>query len=146
MQRRTGNDEASSSRAARLFGKRTALVLCGSVATWFMISSVAQLVAGVFPRGVVPLAGGPAESSEQRCAEGVRRAAALEPGPPQASPGPPEGPQGDLEACSLTSAGLDALAALERLQKAKEQLGQRDPASVASLRFDLSAHLPAEMR
>ncbi len=143
MQRRTGSDEASSSRAPRLLGKRTALVLCGSVATWFMVSSVAQLVTGVFARGVVPLAGGPAESSERQCAEGVRRAATLEPAPSHASP---EDPQGDLAACSRTSAGLDALAALERLQKAKEQLGQRDPASVASLRFELSAHLPAEMR
>jgi hypothetical protein len=143
MQRRTGNDEASSSRASRLLGKRTALVLCGSVATWFMVSSVAQLVTGVFSRGVVPLAQGPTDSPERLCAEGVRRAAALEPGSP---PDSLEGVQGDLAACSQTSAGLDALAALERLQKAKEQLGQRDPASVASLRFELSAHLPAEMR
>src|SRR5579863_3502105 len=107
MQRRPGNDEASK---ARLFGKRAALIGCGAVAVWFMFASLSQIIPGVFGAGIVPLAAGAPGSPERACAEGLKRAAAVDP-----AAGPAEGPGAEdvgLVSCGESQAGLDALAAL----------------------------------
>jgi hypothetical protein len=138
MQRRPGSEEASR---ARLFGKRSALVLCSVVAAWFMEASLAQIIPAVFGAAIVPLAAGAPQSPERLCAEGLRRAGGL------AAPDEPGGDEDSaLGSCTESAAGLDALAAFRRLRMAEEQLGRRDPASVATLRLELSAHLPADMR
>jgi hypothetical protein len=146
MQRRSGHDEATR---ARLFGKRAALVSCGVVAVWFIVSSVAQLIPAVFGARMVPLggsAGGPpaaSSSPEWQCAEGLRRAEAFG---ASSSATRPEIGSNVVSACSQTSAGLDALAAYRRLELAEAKLGSSDPGSVDELRRELSAHLPAQMR
>jgi hypothetical protein len=135
MQRRTGTEEASK---ARLFGRRSALLVCGAASLWFIGSSVAQIIPAVFGMGIVPLVAGPAgtpPSSEQICAEALRQARDA-PDPDESALGP----------CSLSATGLDALAAFRRLREAREQLGRRDPAALVTLRLELTAHLPAEMR
>jgi hypothetical protein len=125
--------------AARLFGKRAALGICGAVSVWFIAASVAQITPAVFGAGVVPLAAG--GDRERECAEGLRALVG------DASAPPAIGAQQALaRACGGSPAGLDAWAALERLQMAQEQLKGSDPASVAELRRELSAHLPPEMR
>jgi hypothetical protein len=146
MARRQVSDEASR---ARLFGKRSALVVCGVVATWFIFASLAQIIPAVFGTGFVPLAQGAAGSPERVCAEGLRRAGGLAPAsdaPSAAAAGPTDPAEPALAACTESPAGLDALAALHRLQMAEEQLGRRDPGALSTLRLELSAHLPAEMR
>jgi hypothetical protein len=155
MERRSGNGQVEQATRARLFGKRVALVSCGTVAVWFIVASVAQLIPPVFGARIVPLAGpdqgppGSSTSPEWRCAEGLRRATAV----PNAASGPatsassrPGIDSEALAACSETSAGLDALAAYRRLELAVGKLGSSDPGSVEELRRELSAHLPAQMR
>jgi hypothetical protein len=139
MRRRTSDDAAS----ARLFGKRAALGICVVVSVWFMVASVAQIVPAVFGVAVVPLVMR-ADATERRCAEGIQAAGATATQPSPEAPGTYA--DGPIAACRQTAAGLDALAALERLQVAAEHLKGRDPASVERLRRELSAHLPAEMR
>jgi hypothetical protein len=145
MQRRPGNDEVTK---ARLFGKRAALVLCGTVAAWFIVASVAQIVPPVFGAAIVPLAAGSPGTAERDCADGLRRALRSD-GTAAETPRPEPDPLLDesaLAPCTRTASGLDALAALNRLRMAERQVGMRDPASLVTLRLELSAHLPVEMR
>ncbi len=82
-------------------------------------------------------------SAERQCAEGLRARR----GPLQAEAATDPGASEALAlACAESPAGLDALAALGRLRTAEEQLKGSDPAALAELRRQLSAHLPAEMR
>jgi hypothetical protein len=50
------------------------------------------------------------------------------------------------EACSHSSAGLDAWASLLRLEEAERQLPAGSRVELATLRRNVFAHLPAELR
>jgi hypothetical protein len=140
---------------ARLQGKRAALgiVLFASVA--IIGSSTAQIIPAVFGTGIRPIPADLAGSSARTCAEGVQR---LEQALDRAVDG---SGAGDLSArlgpeweqshavelaCSQSSEGLDAWAALARLRSAEEHLVPDERGLLAPLRRDVRAHLPADLR
>jgi len=140
---------------ARLQGKRVALGIVLFVSVGIIGSSTMQIVPAVFGTGIRPLPDGLPGSSAHTCAEGVQR---LEKALERASE---EGggadfsarlrPEWDDEstvevACSRSSEGLDAWAALARLRSAEEHLAPDGRGLLAPLRRDVRAHLPADLR
>lgn len=137
---------------ARLRGKRVALGIVIGVAFLFIGASAAEIIPAVFGAGITPLLPtAPPGSSERACAEGVHRLAlALErtdARPPGCAPEVPEWQDAPAveQACSRSSEGRDAWAALARLRSAREQLGEA-PGALAPLRRDVAAHLPVDLR
>jgi len=153
--------------AARLRGRRVALALVTVVSLAFIVSSTVQITRAVFGLGFEPLpAGASAGSPEQLCASGIRglaraldRAggrlssvasaandaetmAALRPG---LSP-EWDGAEGVRAACDAAHGGPAAWASLQRLRVAEEQSGRLGQDELSSVRSDVAAHLPADLR
>jgi hypothetical protein len=128
-------DDSPELARARLRGKRAALGVVLVVAVVFIGASVWNIIPAVFGANIQPLPAGPEGSLERTCADGVRRLEHGLPGWQDAA--------GVETACSASSAGLDAWAALLRLRSAGQQLS---PGDLAPLKRDVEAHLPADLR
>ena len=152
--------------AARLRGRRVALALVTVVAVAFIASSADQIAAAVFGFGFEPLpAGASAGSPEQLCASGIQglaraldragRRPSSESAP--ASDETPAGSRSGLSpewdraeevraACDAAQGGPSAWASLERLRVAEQQTGRLGREELSSVRNDVAAHLPADLR
>jgi hypothetical protein len=140
-------------------------VLVLSVA--FVGSSTWQIIAAVFGKGIEPLpAGAPADSPEAQCGTGIRSLAqALDRAGGRLAPvaiaaddtaimdtlRPALSPEWDRAdtvraACDRAARGSSAWAALQRLRVAEEQSGRLDHDALSSVRRDVAAHLPADLR
>jgi hypothetical protein len=160
-------DDDPGLSAARLRGRRVALAFVSIVALAFIGSSTVQIVRAVFGLGIEPLpAGATAGSPEQLCASGIHSLAqALDRAggrlPSLASsaddadtmkalrPGlSPEWDHADevRTACDAAQGGRSAWASLERLRVAEEQSGRLGRDDLTSVRNDVAAHLPADLR
>jgi hypothetical protein len=146
-------------RNARLRGRRAAHGLVLVVAMLFIGVSTAQIISAVFGIRTTPLASGPIDSPERRCALGISRLAkaldraarapAAEPGFRSEIPDPGgdwASADGVQRSCGQATGGLDAWAALLRLRQAQSQLARSQPDDLLPLRRDLAAHLPQDMR
>ncbi len=153
--------------AARLRGKRVALAFVLVVSAAFIVSSAFQIISAVFGFGWTPL---PADalpgSPERTCAVGIRSltqaldragerlssvASAADDNETMAALRPGLSPEWDganaIEgACARSRGGLDAWAALQRLRVAEEQSGRLSRDELSSVRHDVAAHLPADLR
>jgi hypothetical protein len=152
---------------ARLRAKRAALAFVITVAVLFIASSAVQIIRAVFGLRSDPFAATLAEPTQRVCALGVSRLVrALD----RASASQPRlsdeavvddatsaalrrrlSPDWDSadtvkRECERTFLGQDAWAALERLRRAQEELARRGQAELVSLRRDVSAHLPPDLR
>jgi hypothetical protein len=160
-----GGDRALS--AARLRGRRAALALFTVVAVAFIVSSTTQITRALFGMGLEPLPAGAAPGSpEQLCASGIQGLArALDRAGNRLSPvasaandadtmaalRPGLSPEWDRAdevraACDAARGGPSAWAALERLRVAEEQSGRLGREELSSVRSDVAAHLPADLR
>lgn len=158
------SNDATAARA-RLRGKRTALGVVIVVSVAFIVASTSQIVAAVFGAGITALPAGSPGSPERVCAVGVkelelaldraggRSFAGTVPDPGTAMVAFRQGlsPEWDgaetvERACAETRNGLDTWAALLRLRFGEEQLLRSGGASLAPLRSDVAAHLPADLR
>jgi hypothetical protein len=161
----TGEDPELS--AARLRGKRVALALVTVVSLAFIVSSTTQITRAVFGIGLEPLpAGASAGSPEQRCASGIRAlaraldraggrlssvASAANDAETMAALRPGLSPEWDRAdevrtACDAAKGGPQAWASLQRLRVAEEQSGRLGREELSSVRSDVAAHLPADLR
>jgi hypothetical protein len=160
-------DNAADARGRRT-GRRVAQSVILGVAVAFIGSSAWQLIEAVFPAAPAAASpGAPTDSAGRTCAEGVRRlAGALDRAREGATssgglmlPAEPTteelwrapSPEWDTasavqRACTATSAGRDAWAALERLRSAQEQLAREGSAVLRPLRRELGAHLTPDLR
>ncbi len=149
-------DDAALARA-RLRGKRVALgvVIVASVA--IIGSSALQIVPAVFGAAVTPIPAAAPGTSERACSEGIgRMARALDRAQDSAGSAafePQLRPEWDDAArvqgdCERARGGPDAWAALLRLRSAEEQLALTGSprTALATLRRDVDAHLPADLR
>lgn len=153
--------------AARLRGKRVALALVTGVSIAFIVSSTVQITRAVFGIGLEPLpAGASAGSPEQRCASGIHAlaqaldragdrlssvASAANDAETMAALRPGLSPEWDRAddvraACEVAQGGLSAWASLQRLRVAEEQSGRLGRDELSSVRSDVAAHLPADLR
>ena len=153
--------------AARLRGKRIALALVTGVSIAFIVSSTVQITRAVFGIGLEPLpAGASVGSPEQRCASGIHAlaqaldragdrlssvASAANDAETMAALRPGLSPEWDRAddvraACEVAHGGLSAWASLERLRVAEEQSGRLGRDELSSVRSDVAAHLPADLR
>lgn len=168
-------DDDRGLSAARLRGRRVALALVTVVAVAFIVSSTAQITRAVFGIGLEPLpAGAAAGSPEQLCASGIQAlaraldraddrrsslasslaspvASARSDGDPPAALRPGLSPEWDRAeevrtACNAARGGPSAWASLERLRFAEEQSGRLGRDVLSSIRSDVAAHLPADLR
>jgi hypothetical protein len=146
-------DRDEEERRARLRGRRMGLGVVLVVSLMFIAASSSQIVSAVFGLGTVPLAAGPSDSAERRCAEGISR---LVRGLDPSGGGTPAATR-TLEArwnaadpveqqCQKATGGLDAWDALLRLRAAELQLSDPTPADLQPLRNEVTAHLPADLR
>jgi hypothetical protein len=163
--REPGDDPELS--AARLRGRRVALVLVTVVAVGFIASSTSQITADVFGFGFEPLpAGASTGSPEQLCASGIQDlaraldrvgarlssvASAANEEETMAALRPGLSPEWDRAdevraACGAAQGGPSAWASLERLRVAVEQSGRLGREELSSVRSDVAAHLPADLR
>jgi len=160
-------DDEPRLSADGLRGKRVAVALVTVVALAFILSSTLQITRAVFGLGFEPLPGGSSPGSpEQLCASGISglaraldRAggrlssvasaandvdtmAALRPGLS------PEWDHADdvRAACDVAQGGPSAWASLQRLRIAEEQSGRLGRDELSSVRSDVAAHLPADLR
>jgi hypothetical protein len=138
----------------RLQGKRIALVVVIVISVVFIGASAWQIVPAVFGAAITPIPAAAPGSPARTCAEGVRRLElALERAANAAGSASfqtqlqPEWDDGAAieGACSQSSEGIDAWAALARMRSAEEQLAPRT-GELSSLRRDVIAHLPADLR
>jgi hypothetical protein len=153
--------------AARLRGKRVALALVLVVSVAFIVSSAFQIISAAFGFGWTPLpSDAPPGSAERACAVGIRAltgaldragqrvssvASAADDSETMAALRPGLSPEWDgadaiQDACSRSRGGLDAWAALQRLRVAEEQSGRLGRDELSSVRRDVAAHLPADLR
>jgi hypothetical protein len=157
-------DDDRELSAARLRGRRVALALVTVVAIAFVASSASQITSAVFGLGVVPLpAGATAGSPEQLCASGIQGLArALDRAGGRLSSvamassdettassrlSPEWDRAGEVRAaCEAAQGGPSAWASLERLRVAQEQSGRLGREELSSVRNDVAAHLPADLR
>lgn len=139
---------------ATLQGKRAALVVVIVVAVAFIGASAWQIIPAVFGVAITPIPAAPPGTAARRCADGVRRLKqALDRAADAAGSAsfesrlePEWSDRAAIEkACGESPEGLDAWAALARLRSAEEQLAPRT-GQLASLRRDVVAHLPADLR
>lgn len=163
-------DEGDGDRPATgpgLRAKRVALAFVIVVSLAFVASSVWQIVPAVFGAGFEPLAAGAApDSPEAQCGIGVRAlalaldragarvaslASAADDSAMMAVLRPALSPEWDRAetiraACDRAAGGPSAWAALQRLRMAEEQAGRLDQEALSSVRRDVTAHLPADLR
>jgi|SRR5579859_5202395 len=146
--------DAATARA-RLQGKRVALGIVFVAAFAIIGSSALQIIPAVFGAQIVPIPAAQPGTSERQCADGIRalygaldRAAESAGSEAFATRLRPEwNDEGAVrEACGRSSGGLDAWAALLRMRSAEEQLAARSPGELETLRRDVLAHLPADLR
>ncbi len=139
--------------AAQRMGRRAGLGFVVAIALAFTAASADQIVAGAFEASVRPLPSGPPGSSDRLCADGVSRLA-RDPDS-RVRDAPTKSPRESERAvdasavgsaCSYSSAGLDAWASFLRLEEARRQLPAGSDAELATLRRNVFAHLPAELR
>jgi hypothetical protein len=140
---------------ARLQGKRAVLGVILALSLAVIASSSWQIIPAVFGAGTRPIPAAPAGSSARICAEGVRKleraleraADAAGSASFQARLQPEWAEEATVsQACSESSEGIDAWAALARLRSAEEQLSPRAGAELEPIRRDVIAHLPADLR
>ena len=157
----------AAAAAAAMRGKRAALAVVMVISLAFIASSVAQIIPAVFGVGFEPLPSGAApESPEGQCATGIRSlalaldraggrlssvASAADDTATMAVLRPTLSPEWDhadtvRAACDRTAGGPAAWAALQRLRVAEEQSGRLDRDALTSVRRDVAAHLPADLR
>jgi hypothetical protein len=145
--------------AARLRGKRVALVVVIAVAVTFIGASAVQIIPAVFGAGTRPIPAGPPGSSARVCAEGV--AGLLRAMGDDGAEAPADDAWARAEAaCRQSPEGLDAWAALLRWRATRAQLGGQ-PCGTGStgrgsdhararlddpLRHEVAEHLPADLR
>jgi hypothetical protein len=163
-----GDDDGDGTvGAARLRGKRAALAVAIVISLAFIVSSTAQIIPAVFGVGFAPLpSGAPPGSAEGQCAVGIRALAlALDRAGGRLSSVAsaaddtatmavlrttlsPEWDRADTvrAACEKVSGGALAWASLQRLRVAEEQAGRLDRDALTSVRRDVAAHLPADLR
>ncbi len=143
------DDDAAVARAASRFraqGKRLGVAVVLGVAVLYVGASAVQIVSAVFGLDVRPLPAGPPGSSAWTCAEGLL-ALSKDVSPPKgASPRDWHPPEDVYRACAASPEGLDAWAALLRLEKTAENIPSAGPGELDPLRRDLFAHLPADLR
>jgi len=159
-------DDDPELSAARLRGRRVALALVTVLAVAFIASSTSQITAAVFGFGFEPLpAGASVGSPEHLCAAGIQglaraldRAGRLASVASAASdddttavlrPGlSPEWDRADevRAACDAAQGGPSAWASLQRLRVAEAQSGRLGRDDLRSVRSDVAAHLPADLR
>jgi len=153
--------------AARLRGKRVALALVTVVSLAFIVSSTVQITRAVFGLGLEPLpSGASAGSPEQLCASGIHAlagaldraggrlssvASAANDAETMAALRPGLSPEWDhadevRAACDAARGGPSAWASLQRLRVAEEQSGRLGREELTSVRSDVAAHLPADLR
>ncbi len=153
--------------AARLRGKRAALGVVLVVSIAFVGSSSFQIIPAVFGARIEPIpAGAPIGSAEQRCATGILSlvraldragervssvASAADDAEGMAALRPGLSPEWDgandvRAACDEAQGGPSAWASLQRLRVAEQQSGRIGPDEVRSVRRDVTAHLPADLR
>ena len=157
----TGPAESDVERGRRL-GRKYVTVVFGTLALAFMAATTKQLIEDVF--GVdarpLPLTAEPARGTS--CADRLRgMEAAIERGITAAAHAPdpttagaqyrsaltPEwdDPAGVARVCEKeVPGGTDALATVERLRSAGEQLARRHASELAPLRRDVATYLPPE--
>ncbi len=161
----TGDDPGLS--AARLRGKRFALAFVTVLSLAFIVSSTTQITRAVFGIGLEPLpAGASPGSPEQRCAFGIRAlaraldraggrlssvASAANDAETMAALRPGLSPEWDRAdevrtACDAAQGGPPAWASLQRLRVAEEQSGRLGRDELTSVRSDVAAHLPTDLR
>jgi hypothetical protein len=151
-----GDEGDASVAAARLNGRRVALLLVLVVSLAFVGSSSWQIIPAVFGSGFTPLPSGAAPGSpEQRCASGVRSLADALDQPRLALPGAPSRPglspvwdsASEVQsACTEAQGGPQAWASLQRLRMAEEHSDRLDRDDIDAVRRDVAAHLPADLR
>jgi hypothetical protein len=162
-----GGDRDGPSADAGRRGKRAALAVVIVVSLAFIASSTAQIIPAVFGVGFEPLPAGAApDSPEGQCALGIRDlaraldrvggrlasvASASDDSATMAVLRSTLSPEWDganavRAACERSSGGPSAWAALQRLRVAEEQSGRLDREALTSVRRDVAAHLPAELR
>jgi hypothetical protein len=162
-----GGDGDATTAAARLRGKRAALAAVIVVSLAFIASSTAQIIPAVFGVGFEPLpSGAPPGSPEGQCGAGIRAlgraldraggrlssvASAADDTATMAVLRPTLSPEWDRAdtvraACAQAAGGPLAWAALQRLRVAEEQSGRLDRDDLTSVRRDVAAHLPADLR
>jgi hypothetical protein len=139
---------------AALQGKRAALVVVIAVSVVFIAASAWQIIPAVFGMAITPIPAAPPGTAAHTCADGVLRLKrALDRAADTAGSAsfesrlePEWSERSAIEkACGESREGLDAWAALARLRSAQEQLAPRT-AELASMRRDVVAHLPADLR
>jgi hypothetical protein len=146
-------DRDEQERRARLRGRRVGLAVVLVVAVTFIVASASQIASAVFGWGTVPLAAGPVDSPERRCAEGIGHLVRTLEVPSGASspatkalPAPWKDADRVEHECRNAARGLDAWDALLRLRAAELQLADPTPAELQPLRDEVIAHLPADLR
>jgi hypothetical protein len=143
---------------ARLQAKRLVLGIILAASLAIIGSSALQIIPAVFGVGTTPIPAAPPGSTARTCAEGVRTLAqALDRARDSAGSPAFEGrlqPEwGEApkvsHACAQSREGNDAWASLARLRSAEEQLSPvagRPEAELETLRGDVTAHLPVDLR
>lgn len=145
-------DRDEEERRVRLRGRRIGLGVVMVAAFAFIAISSAQIVAAVFGLGTTPLAAGSLDSPERQCALGIRRLARALDAPARLDrvelPASERWTGADAveNECRKAAGGLDAWAALLRLQAAESQLVEASQADLQPLRREVAAHLPADLR
>jgi hypothetical protein len=156
-------DAALASARAGLRWKRISLIFVTLVAVAFIAVSVLQIIPDVFGAWVHPLPPASPGSPARICAEGVKtlaraldRASASAGSPAFDEALKPEwnGAPTVEQACSRSSEGLDAWAALLRLRSAEQQLARRGGETpgpdyardLATLQREVASHLPVDLR
>jgi hypothetical protein len=147
-------DQGDELDRARLRGRRAGLGLVIVAASAFIAVSTAQITSAVFGLGTEPLASGPGDSPERRCAVGISQLVRALERPVQADPPTARAASAadwkDADSveqtCRTATGGLDAWAALLRLKAAELQLTHAGPADLQPLRGEVAAHLPPDLR
>jgi hypothetical protein len=156
-------DDDRELSAARLRGRRVVLGLVTVVALAFIASSAHQIAGAVFGFGFEPLpAGALAGSPEQLCASGIQglaraldradgRRSSEATGASDETSRSGLSPEWDRAeevraACDAAQGGPSAWASLQRLRVAEAQSGRLGREELSSVRSDVAAHLPADLR
>lgn len=146
-------DHDEEERRVSLRWRRVGLGVIMVVAVGFIAVSTVQIISAVFGLGTTPLATGPIDAPERQCAVGISRLARALDAPARVDR--VESPASDPRwtgadavenECRKAAGGLDAWAALLRLQAAESQLAEASQADLQPLRREVAAHLPADLR
>lgn len=157
------DDDDRELAAARLRGRRVVLGLVTVVSLAFVASSTGQIAGAVFGFGFEPLpAGASAGSPEQLCASGIQglvraldraggRQSSGAAGASDETTASRLSPEWDRAeevrvACDAAQGGPSAWASLQRLRVAEAQPGRLGREELSSVRNDVAAHLPADLR